>query len=98
MKNISHIKATNQIKKYILLQMIIKKFILVKLPPLILQFIKMKRENKDILIDIRRMNLNIGINQELIHLHSGLISCYGIYLQHVQVLKILKNDLIFNLT
>ena len=46
----------------------------------ILQFIKMKQESKDILIDIRRMNINIGINQELIHLHFGLIFCYGIYL------------------
>ncbi len=73
-------KSDKPNKNIILLQMIIKKFILVRLPHLILQFIKMKQENKDILIDKRRMNINIGINQELIHLHFGLIFCCGIYL------------------
>ncbi len=29
----------------------------------------------------QKMNLNIGINQELIHLVFGVDFCYGIYLQ-----------------
>ena len=49
-------------------QMIIKRFNLVLLVILILLFIKMKQENKDISIDIRKLNIKIGINQELIHL------------------------------
>ena len=73
-------KSDKPNKKYYIITNDNKKFILVRLPPLILQFIKMKQESKDILIDIRRMNINIGINQELIHLHFGLIFCYGIYL------------------
>ena len=81
MKKYYPYKSDKPNKNITLLQMIIKKFILVRLPPLILQFIKMKQESKDILIDIRRMNINIGINQELIHLHFGLIFCYGIYQQ-----------------
>jgi len=48
--------------------MIIKRFNLVLLVILILLFIKMKQENKDISIDIRKLNIKIGINQELIHL------------------------------
>ena len=40
-------KSDKPNKKYYLL-MIIKKFILVRLAPLILLFIKMKQENKDI--------------------------------------------------
>ncbi len=39
---------------------------------LILQFIKMKQENIDTSIDTKKMNLNIGINQELIHLVFGI--------------------------
>jgi hypothetical protein len=62
--NISPINLTNQIKNITLLQMIIERFILVLLDILTLQYIKMKQENKDILIGIRRTNLNIGINQE----------------------------------
>ena len=49
-------------------QMIIKRFNLVLLVILILLFLKMKLENKDISIDIRKLNIKIGINQELIHL------------------------------
>ena len=70
-------KSDKPNKNIILLQMIIKKFILVPVIILTLQFIKMKQESKDILIDIRRMNLNIGINQELILLNFGLDSYYG---------------------
>ncbi len=29
----------------------------------------------------KKMSLNIGINQELIHLHFGPYFCYGIYQQ-----------------
>ncbi len=77
MKNIILINLTNQIKNIILLQMIIKKFISVPVIILILQFIKMKQENKDILIDIRRMR--IGMIK--IQLGLGRVGCYGIYQQ-----------------
>ena len=52
--------------------MIIKKFILVPVIILILQYIKMKQDVKDMLLAMRKMNLNTGINQELIHLHGGV--------------------------
>ena len=69
-------KSDKPNKNIILLQMIIKKFILVLLDILILQFIKTKQENKDILIDIRRMRIGmIKIQQG-----SGVAGCYGIYL------------------
>ena len=74
-------KSDKPNKKYYIITNDNKKVYLVPVIILILQFIKMKQENKDILIDIRRMNINIGINQELIHLHFGLIFCYGIYQQ-----------------
>ncbi len=55
--------------------MIIKKYILVPVIILILQFIKMKQENKDILIDIRRMRIGmIKIQQGL-----GHVGCYRIF-------------------
>ena len=44
-------------KNIILLLMIIKKFILVRLPPLILHIIKMSSANKDILIDTKIMKI-----------------------------------------
>jgi len=56
------------LKNITLQQMIIKRFNLVLLVILILLFIKMKQENKDLSIDIRKLNIKIGINQELIHL------------------------------
>ncbi len=59
--------------------MIIKKFILVRLPPLILHFIKMRSVNNYISIGTRIMK--IGINPELIALGSGPAGCYGIYQQ-----------------
>jgi hypothetical protein len=58
----------SRLKNITLQQMIIKRFNLVLLVILILLFIKMKQENKDISIDIRKLNIKIGINQELIHL------------------------------
>ena len=48
-------KSDKPDKNIILLLMIIKKYILVKPLHLILQYIKMKQENKDILIDTRIM-------------------------------------------
>ena len=61
----------SRLKNITLQQMIIKRFNLVLLVILILLFIKMKQENKDISIDIRKLNIKIGINQELIHLVLG---------------------------
>ncbi len=58
--------------------MIIKKFVLVRLVILILQFIKMKKENRDILNDIL---MKIGLNPESIAQTSGQNICYGIYQQ-----------------
>jgi len=58
----------SRLKNITLQQMIIKRFNLVLLVILILLFIKMKQENKDISIDIRKLNIRIGINQESIHL------------------------------
>ncbi len=54
----------------------------------------MKQENKDILIDIKRMK----IRMIKIRLGLGPAGCYGIYHQKVQVIKILKKDLKFNLS
>ena len=50
-------KSDKPNKNIILLPMIIKKFILVPVIILILQYIKMKQENKDILIDTRKMKI-----------------------------------------
>jgi hypothetical protein len=58
--------------------MIIKKFILVRLPHPILHFIKMSSANNYILIGTRIMK--IGLNPELIAQGSGVAGCYGIYL------------------
>ena len=71
-------KSDKPKKSIILLQIMIKKFILVRLAPLISSTTKMNNGNNDILIDTRKMNLNIGINQELTLLHSGLDFCFGI--------------------
>jgi hypothetical protein len=56
-----------------------KKFILVRLPPLILHIIKMSSANIYIFIGTRIMK--IGLNPELIVQGSGLAGCYGIYQQ-----------------
>ena len=50
-------KSNKPDKNIILLLMIIKKFILVRLPPLILHIIKMSNGNKDILIDTKQMKI-----------------------------------------
>jgi hypothetical protein len=42
--------------------------------------------------------MKIGLNPELIAQGSGPAGCYGIYQQYVQVIKILKKDIIFNLS
>ena len=96
MINIILINLINQIKNIILLQTIIKKFILVRLELLILLFTKMNNGNNDILIDTRKMNLNIGINQELTHLHSGLDFCFGKNQPLKIVIMTLKEDSIYN--
>ncbi len=54
-----------------------KKFLLVPVIILTLQYIKMKQENKDILIDSKRTK--IGMIK--IQLGLGLADCYGIYQQ-----------------
>ncbi len=48
-------KSDKPYKNIILLQIMIKKFFLVRLAPLILLYIKMKQENKDILTDAKIM-------------------------------------------
>ena len=50
-------------KKYYIITNDDKKFILVRLPRLILQFIKMKKGNKDIFYVIKKENFNVGIIQ-----------------------------------
>ena len=50
--------------KYLLLLNQKRKYILDRLTPLILQNIKTKLDVKDILKDMRKTNLNFGINQE----------------------------------
>jgi hypothetical protein len=70
---------------FTLVQMIIKRFILVRLPPLILHYMKMSSTNNNLLIGTRIME--IGINPESIAQGFG---CRGIYQQQLQVIKILK--------
>ncbi len=41
--------------------------------------------------------MEIGLNPELIAQGSGVDECYGIYQQQVQVIRISKKDLIYNL-
>ena len=73
--------------------MIIKKFILVRLAPLILLFIKMKKENSDISKDII---MKIGLNQVLIPPDFGVDGYYGIYQPLKKVIMTLKEDLIYD--
>ncbi len=68
-ENIIHARVTTQIKNITLLQMIIKRFILVRLPLPILHFIKTNSANNYILIGARIMK--IGLNPELIAQGSG---------------------------
>jgi hypothetical protein len=70
-------KVINRVKNSKLSQKAIQKYILVRLEHLISLFTKINNGNNDLLIDTRKMNLNIGINQELIPLHSGLDFCFG---------------------
>ena len=68
-------KSDKPNKKYYIITNDNKKFILVLVDIVILLFIKMKQENKDILIDIRRMRIGmIKIQQGL-----GHVGCYGIF-------------------
>jgi hypothetical protein len=69
-------KSDKPNKKY---YMMIKRFILVRLPHLILHFIKTRSANNYILIGTRIMKT--GLNQVLIRLASGPAGCYGIYQQ-----------------
>jgi hypothetical protein len=62
----------NQIKYYFITNNDKKKFILIRLAPLILLYIKMKQENKD-------MSLNFGMIQILLHI--GPLNIYG----HIQL-------------
>ncbi len=41
--------------------------------------------------------MKIGLNPEIIVQGSGPAGCYGIYQQQLQVIRILKKDLIYNL-
>jgi hypothetical protein len=52
----------------------------------------MKKENKDILNVMRKMNLNFGINQVLIRLHFGVAFCFGTNQALKKVMRILKKD------
>jgi hypothetical protein len=52
----------------------------------------MKNENKDILSAMKKMNLNFGINPELIPPVFGLYICFGINQALNKVMRILKND------
>ena len=54
----------------------------------ILLFIKMKQENKDIFIDIKIMKY--GLNLVLIPQGFGPAGCFGIYQPLKKVIKILK--------
>jgi hypothetical protein len=65
-------------KYYILLPMIIKRFILARPPPLILPFMKRNKGYKDILIDTRIMKLGQNL-AKIIPQGSGLVGCYGIF-------------------
>jgi hypothetical protein len=68
-------KSDKPNKKYYIITNDNKKFILVPVIILTLQYIKMKQENKDILIDIRRMRIGmIKIQQGL-----GRAGWYGIF-------------------
>jgi len=76
MKKYFPYKSDKPNKKYYIITNDNKRFILVPVIILTLQYIKMKQENKDILIDIRRMRIGmIKIQQGL-----GRAGCYGIYL------------------
>ncbi len=70
-------KSDRPNKKYYIITNDNKKFILVRLPRLILRYIKMSSAINYILIGIRTMK--IGINPELIAQGSGPAGCYGIY-------------------
>ncbi len=72
-------KSDKPNKNITLLQMIIKRFILVKLPRPILHYLRMSSANNYILIGTRIMK--IEINPELIAQGSGLAGCCGIYQQ-----------------
>ena len=87
-------KSDKPNKNIILLQIIIKKFILVLVDIVILLYIKMKQENKDILIDIKIMKC--GLNQVLIPPGSGHAGCYGIYKPLKIIIMTLKEDSIYN--
>ena len=54
-----------------------KRFTLVRLMRLILQFIRMRYEKIDTFYGMRKMNLNFGINQVLTLLHFGVGFIYG---------------------
>ncbi len=60
-RSIIHIKVINRVKNIISLPIMIKKYILGPQVCLILLFIKMKQENKDILIDTKIV-MKIGQN------------------------------------
>ena len=69
-------KSDKPEKKYYVITNSGRKFILGLLACLILQNIRTKQENKDILIDIKIMKC--GLNQVLILPASGLAGCFGI--------------------
>jgi hypothetical protein len=62
-----------------------------RLPPLILRNIKTKKKNKDIITDMKKMNLNIGINLELILLWA--LFFFGINQQLNKVKMTVKTKL-----
>ena len=70
-------KSDKPNKKYYIITDDNKRFILVLVDVVILQFIKMKQENNYVLIGTRKMK--IGINPKLIVRGSGVSGWYGIY-------------------
>ena len=81
-------KATSRRKTIIFLQIQVGKFILGRLACLILQSIRTKQENKDILRGIKIMKC--GLNQVLILPASGLAGCFGINQALRKVMMILS--------
>ena len=77
-------------KKYYIITEI-KKIILGLVVTVTLQYIKMKQENKDILIDIKIMRT--GLNPELIRLGFGVDGTYGTNQQSNSHIMILRHDI-----
>ena len=84
-------KSDKPNKKYFIITKDNKKFILVLVDIVILLYIKMKQENKDILIDIKIMRT--GLNPELIQPGFGVDGTYGTNQQSNSHIMILRHDI-----